>query len=69
MSDSSEGTLHEWISKLACEYWERRGSPFGSPEIDWSAAEKAVASSRGHVEREFSLYSLAPEPDTTLHRQ
>lgn len=69
MSDSSEGTLHERISKLAYEYWERRGCPFGSAEIDWSAAENNVVSSRSHVEQEFSLYSLAPGPDTTSHRQ
>lgn len=33
---------HELVQKLAYELWEKRGSPLGSPEIDWFAAEKAV---------------------------
>jgi Protein of unknown function (DUF2934) len=33
---------HELVQKLAYQYWEKRGSPLGSPEIDWFAAEKAV---------------------------
>ena len=33
---------HELVQKLAYQLWEKRGSPLGSPEIDWFAAEKAV---------------------------
>ncbi|MFZ0760354.1 MAG: DUF2934 domain-containing protein [Candidatus Sulfotelmatobacter sp.] len=33
---------HELVQKLAYRHWEKRGSPLGSPEIDWFAAEKAV---------------------------
>ena len=33
---------HELVQKLAYQYWKKRGSPLGSPEIDWFAAEKAV---------------------------
>ncbi len=33
---------HELVQKLAYQLWEERGSPLGSPEIDWFAAEKAV---------------------------
>ncbi|MFZ0478044.1 MAG: DUF2934 domain-containing protein [Terriglobales bacterium] len=33
---------HELVQKLAYQHWEKRGSPLGSPEIDWYAAEKAV---------------------------
>jgi len=33
---------HELVQKLAYQYWEKRGSPLGSPEIDWFAAEKTV---------------------------
>lgn len=33
---------HEFVAKLAYELWERRGRPFGSPEVDWFAAERAV---------------------------
>jgi Protein of unknown function (DUF2934) len=33
---------HEFVAKLAYQLWEIRGHPFGSPEVDWFAAERAV---------------------------
>jgi Protein of unknown function (DUF2934) len=33
---------HELVQKLVYQHWEKRGSPLGSPEIDWFAAEKAM---------------------------
>jgi len=36
---------HEVVAKLAYQLWEGRGRPFGSPEVDWFAAERAVYSS------------------------
>jgi hypothetical protein len=30
------------IAKLAYEYWQERGSPLGSPDIDWLRAEQHV---------------------------
>ena len=33
---------HERVQKLAHQYWEKTGSPLGSSEFDWFAAEKAV---------------------------
>ena len=33
---------HEFVAKLAYKLWEERGRPFGSPEIDWFAAERAL---------------------------
>jgi hypothetical protein len=33
---------HELVQKLAYQHWEKRGSPLGSPEIDWFAAEKSA---------------------------
>lgn len=35
---------HEFVAKLAYKLWEERGRPFGSPEADWFAAERAVYS-------------------------
>ena len=35
---------HEYVSKLAYKLWEQRGRPFGSPEVAWFAAERAVYS-------------------------
>ena len=36
---------HEFVARLAYQLWEGRGRPFGSPEVDWFAAERAVYSS------------------------
>jgi Protein of unknown function (DUF2934) len=36
---------HEFVAKLAYKLWEQRGRPFGSPEVDWFAAERAVYAS------------------------
>ena len=33
---------HELVQKLAYQLWEKRGSPIGSAEIDWFAAERAA---------------------------
>ena len=49
---------HELVQELACQHWEKRGSPLGSPEIDWFSAEKAM--------RAYLLASgieLGPEED------
>ncbi len=67
MNNQVPANSQELTTNLAYEYWERRGRPFGSPEIDWSAAEKALATSRGHSEKEFSLYSLQMGPNETSH--
>jgi len=36
---------HEFVAKVAYKFWEERGRPFGSPNVDWFAAERAVYSS------------------------
>src|SRR5216684_2348317 len=36
---------HEFVAKLAYQNWEGRGRPFGSPDIDWFAAEQALCRS------------------------
>jgi hypothetical protein len=33
------------VAKVAYKFWEERGRPFGSPDVDWFAAERAVYSS------------------------
>ena len=35
---------HEFVANLAYQLWEERGRPFGSAEVDWFAAERAVYS-------------------------
>ena len=40
---------HEFVAKLAYRLWEERGRPFGSPQVDWFAAERAMYGLRGGV--------------------
>jgi hypothetical protein len=42
MTDFYGEDRHELVQELAYQHWEKRGSPIGSPEIDWFAAEKAM---------------------------
>jgi hypothetical protein len=35
----------EFVTKLAYKLWAQRGCPFGSPDVDWFAAEQAVYAS------------------------
>jgi len=62
------GNEYEYTTKLAYEYWKRRGRPFGSPEIDWSAAQRAIAHSQEPGKEPFSLFSLQMGADESLHR-
>jgi hypothetical protein len=57
---------HDEIAKLAYEFWERRGHPLGSPEIDWYAAESALGVRNS---REFSLPGLSFEPEEGSYRE
>ena len=41
----SRGRRMDLTAQSAYELWERRGRSLGSPEVDWFAAEKALASS------------------------
>lgn len=62
MNDLLAGDSRELTAKLAYEYWELRGRPLGSPEIDWFAAEKALASLRAYSGDTFLVSSLQLEP-------
>jgi hypothetical protein len=33
---------HEEVASLAVQFWNERGRPFGSPEIDWFRAEATL---------------------------
>jgi hypothetical protein len=37
--------LHEQIAALAYALWQERGSPEGSPEVDWLRAEEELKAS------------------------
>jgi Protein of unknown function (DUF2934) len=68
MNDFFAGNLDALTKKLAYENWERRGRPFGSPEIDWNAAEKALAPSPGCPEADIFLSSFSLEPNEAPYR-
>jgi hypothetical protein len=36
---------YEFVARLAYKLWVQRGSPLGSPDVDWFAAERAVYAS------------------------
>jgi Protein of unknown function (DUF2934) len=42
MTDRLDQYRRELTKKLAYQYWERRGRPLGSPQIDWASAERAI---------------------------
>jgi|SRR5208283_4398489 len=68
MHTSASIQLHEALTKLAYEYWERRGRPFGTAEIDWTAAENTLVQPHRDSQKEFSLCSLQMGPDERQHR-
>ena len=43
--DSPYESHYEFVARLAYQLWLQRGSPLGSPDVDWFAAEKAVYAS------------------------
>ena len=61
MDDFFAGNAHDVTAKLAYQLWEQRGSPFGSPEVDWFAAEKALASAQRDPKLDFPLYGITLE--------
>jgi len=65
MAELLRGNTHELTARLAYQLWDQRGRPFGSPEVDWYAAEKALASS---TSMELPLYGITLEADEGPYR-
>ena len=40
MEGNTSGAYSAQIEKLAYRFWEERGCPLGSPEMDWLKAER-----------------------------
>jgi Protein of unknown function (DUF2934) len=40
MERNTSASYSTQIKKLAYRFWEERGRPFGSPEVDWLKAER-----------------------------
>jgi hypothetical protein len=62
MSEFLIGELHEVIEELAYQYWEERGRPVGSPEVDWQKAEERLRSYNfgSPVGPPLSAFSMGP---------
>ena len=61
MAELLAGSTHEVTAKLAYQLWEQRGRPFGSPEVDWLAAEKVLASAQRDPKLDLPLYGITLE--------
>ena len=64
MDEFFTGDVSELLKKLAYEFWEQRGRPFGSPEIDWQRAEERLLSFgldlHSRVGPPLSAFSMGP---------
>ena len=62
MKGSTSDNYSAQIEKLAYRFWEERGRPFGSPEVDWLKAEREFDRELiGSPERlPFSSFSMGP---------
>jgi Protein of unknown function (DUF2934) len=58
----------ELTKKLAYQYWERRGRPLGSPEIDWASAERAIDPYLLASGQESPTLQIRLEPDENPFR-
>lgn len=63
MTMSPPGNDQKDVARLAYEMWQQRGCPFGSPEVDWFAAEQAMAASRTESEADLSDSTVSLEPN------
>jgi hypothetical protein len=51
------------IGKIAYALWERRGAPIGSPDVDWSEAERQLR------EGMLDLHADGQQPQTSVTTQ
>lgn len=56
------------IAALAHEYWQRRGCPIGSPELDWLKAEEDLKRWLQDEEEVDNRTQLNQEPGVTAIR-
>jgi hypothetical protein len=65
MSRQHTSIDHSRIANLAYSYWQARGRPFGSSDVDWFKAEARLGY---HPARDLPLWSLHREPDEAAWR-
>ena len=57
--------LDRLTQRLAYHLWLQRGSPAGSPEIDWEVAEQMLADFLDSFAKRAPDMGLTLEPDTS----
>ena len=62
MDEFFVGDVNELLQKLAYEFWEQRGRPVGSPEVDWQKAEESsgLYGLDSQVGPPLSAFSMGP---------
>jgi len=51
VTQRTQNSPHEEIAARAYQLWEERGRPIGSPEDDWSRAEKEISAQEAAQEQ------------------
>ncbi len=68
MDNSPHISSRDLTEHLAYQYWQKRGAPYGSSEVDWMAAENTLAAAQKPRRKEFSLCSLSLEATESSFR-
>ena len=61
MTDFLAGEEHEVTAVLAYRLWEKRGHPFGSPEVDWLEARNQLAAALAKNVNPLRIFGMAME--------
>jgi Protein of unknown function (DUF2934) len=56
----------EKLKLLAYQFWQERGSPFGTPEVDWFRTENEVRPRMANLEEESPLVAAAKTVGSVL---
>jgi len=59
LEEISEPQNRKQIAALACEFWQARGCPDGTPDEDWFRAEREIAGSKRIDENEVGSLGSA----------
>jgi hypothetical protein len=60
---------HEEVARLAYQFWEERGCPFGSSEVDWWRAEQELLARPETAEPVGNQQAIEGPPRLRRHRK
>ena len=64
--ESEQSDSQQHIRLAAFFLWERRGCPFGTPEIDWFRAEEEIRTHTDHPSGKPALVAMAESVGSAL---